>query len=436
MGQVYYDMGFLSSNEVVETSATDLVGQYIGQTGPKTQKTLERALGKILFIDEAYRLADGQFAKEAMDELVDCITKPKFFKKMIIILAGYDLDINRLLSINPGLTSRFPESLQFAPLSPDHCISLFARLLSKEKRAMLSNSATDFDITCLLSPDIDMDKRLAKGFETLSTTSGWANARDVMTLAKTVFGNTLKTMQVSNFRKLILKKETVIDELENMIAERSNRVNHNTRHSGFECNNVQKMLPLHTQPSKSPMASSSSGQKSNANSSNDSQADEIQQINKYQGNPISRRDANVANDVWNQLEIDKGKAEAMEQEFSRVIEEEEEHQKNLRTLEEEHDRIARQADEVRLQAKEELKRQLEQKRLQLEVERRKQESIGREIENKRRAREEVHRKEQANQQKLRVMELCIQGYRWIKQTGGYRCAGGYHWVTNAELDLV
>jgi len=55
MGKVYYDMGFLNSNEIVECSASDLVGQYVGQTGPKTKKLLEKALGKVLFVDEAYR---------------------------------------------------------------------------------------------------------------------------------------------------------------------------------------------------------------------------------------------------------------------------------------------------------------------------------------------------------------------------------------------
>lgn len=113
MGNVYYDMGFLSSADVIESSATDLIGQYIGQTGPKTQALLEKALGKVLLVDEAYRPGENHFAKEAIDEIVDCITKPKFKQRLIIILAGYDNDINRLMAINPGLTSRFPESIPF-----------------------------------------------------------------------------------------------------------------------------------------------------------------------------------------------------------------------------------------------------------------------------------------------------------------------------------
>ena len=111
MGKVYYDMGFLANAQVVECSAKDMVAEYIGQTGPKTQKLIESALGKVLFIDEAYRLAEGHFAKEAVDELVDCVTKPKFYQKVIIILAGYEKDIKRLTSINSGFSSRFPGEL-------------------------------------------------------------------------------------------------------------------------------------------------------------------------------------------------------------------------------------------------------------------------------------------------------------------------------------
>jgi len=133
MGKVYYDMGFLSSAKVEECFATELIGEYVGQTGPKTQKLVEKGLGKVLFIDEAYRLSDGMFAKEAMDELVDCLTKPKFAGKLVIILAGYDEHINRLMNMNPGLRSRFPETITFENLTPDACIALLKQELQRKK---------------------------------------------------------------------------------------------------------------------------------------------------------------------------------------------------------------------------------------------------------------------------------------------------------------
>jgi AAA+ superfamily predicted ATPase len=94
MGQIYYDMGFLATKEVVEASVTDLIGEYLGQTGPKTIKMFEKARGKVLFIDEAYRLGQGPFAKEAIDEIVDCLTKEDFIGRIVVILAGYQEEID------------------------------------------------------------------------------------------------------------------------------------------------------------------------------------------------------------------------------------------------------------------------------------------------------------------------------------------------------
>ncbi|KAE8346316.1 hypothetical protein BDV24DRAFT_158560 [Aspergillus arachidicola] len=115
-------MGILASADGIESSATDLVGQYVGQTGPKTKGLLEKAIGKILLVKAVYRLAEGPFAKEALDKIVDYTTNSKFFQKLIIIiLAGYDTDINGLMAINPRPISRFPESLEFNELSSDDC---------------------------------------------------------------------------------------------------------------------------------------------------------------------------------------------------------------------------------------------------------------------------------------------------------------------------
>ena len=132
-GQVYYDLGFLAQVEVVECSATDLIGQYVGQTGPKTMKQLERGLGKVLFIDEAYRLGHGGFAQEAMDELIDNMTKSKFAEKMIIILAGYDNDMNKLLRVNERLSSRFADEISFPSLNPNLCLQLLEQSLKKSQ---------------------------------------------------------------------------------------------------------------------------------------------------------------------------------------------------------------------------------------------------------------------------------------------------------------
>ncbi|CAI7659971.1 unnamed protein product [Penicillium viridicatum] len=430
MGQVYYDMGLLASSEVIETSATDLVGQYVGQTGPKTQKVLERGLGKVLFIDEAYRLAEGHFAKEAMDEIVDGITKPRFAQKLIIILAGYDADINQLMSINPGLTSRFPESLQFDPLSSADCINLICELLLKEKRDLLSKSQAQFDLVCLESPDFEFKKAMSKRFDRLSKTAGWANARDVGTLTKTIFG---KTLQSSSGKKLVLKKDTVLEVLDSMINERSSReVFSQSPPSTSIKKREQTDLAIRTQPLSNPVTEPDSKGSVNEDVASSKKPDTTEPGTDTSA-ATTKRDAGVPDEVWYQLEKDKALAEAKEKEFLRLKEEEEEQEKEILKLKAEEEKAARELEEAKRKADEDAKIRHEQARLQLELERRRQEAILEKLRKQQEALAEARRKEQANQMKLRSMGVCVQGYQWHKQSGGYRCAGGAHWVSDGQL---
>ena len=178
MGKVFYDMGFLSFVEVIECSASDLIAQYVGQTGPKTRSFLEKTLGKVLFVDEAYRLGEGHFASEAINELVDIITKPKFFGKVVVILAGYDEDMNRLMAVNTGLSSRFSEEIIFRDMTPGHCVQLLDRDLQQKK----------INVTAL------RDHEMVGLLDTLSRLPFWGNARDVQTLVKAMVGSTFKAI--------------------------------------------------------------------------------------------------------------------------------------------------------------------------------------------------------------------------------------------------
>ena len=98
------------------------MGQYVGQTGPLLRKTFEKAVGQVLFIDEAYRLKDGASAKEAIDEIVSPLTDERCRGKIIVIPAGYDNDSNELVTVNRGLSSRFIEEVILVNLHPEECI--------------------------------------------------------------------------------------------------------------------------------------------------------------------------------------------------------------------------------------------------------------------------------------------------------------------------
>ncbi|MCW3114234.1 MAG: hypothetical protein JWR18_2630 [Segetibacter sp.] len=130
LGQVYYDIGLLASNKVVEVSRGDLVGQYVGHTAPKTQKVFESALGGILFIDEAYSLfkAGTDFGSEAVETLIKLMEDNR--ERIVVIIAGYPREIEELLSSNPGIKSRFSKSLHFDDYSKEELIQIFYKMVA------------------------------------------------------------------------------------------------------------------------------------------------------------------------------------------------------------------------------------------------------------------------------------------------------------------
>ncbi len=120
MGKLLRATGVLSKGHLVEVERADLVGEYIGHTALKTREQVRRALGGILFIDEAYSLARGgekDFGKESIDVLVKAMEDHK--EDLVLILAGYKEEMEWFLRSNPGLRSRFPIHLDF----PDYTVS-------------------------------------------------------------------------------------------------------------------------------------------------------------------------------------------------------------------------------------------------------------------------------------------------------------------------
>src|SRR5699024_2755494 len=106
--------GLLSKGHFIEAERADLVGEYIGQTAQKTRAMIQKAMGGVLFIDEAYSLARGgekDFGKEAIDTLVKHMED--HHNDFVLILAGYPNEMERFLSLNPGLHSRFPFIMDF-----------------------------------------------------------------------------------------------------------------------------------------------------------------------------------------------------------------------------------------------------------------------------------------------------------------------------------
>ncbi len=120
IGKVFHDIGVLSRGHLVEAERADLVGEYIGHTALKTKEILKKSLGGVLFVDEAYTLAQGgekDFGKEAIATLVKAMEDHR--DNLIVILAGYCHEMEYFINSNPGLRSRFPLQIDFSDYSSE-----------------------------------------------------------------------------------------------------------------------------------------------------------------------------------------------------------------------------------------------------------------------------------------------------------------------------
>lgn len=127
MARIYKSLGILSKGQLVEVDRAGLVAGYVGQTAPKTREAVEKALGGVLFIDEAYSLTyhkdASDFGMEAVDTLLKLMEDNR--DDLIVIVAGYDGLMDEFVRSNPGLESRFNRFLHFDDYTMDEMLEIF-----------------------------------------------------------------------------------------------------------------------------------------------------------------------------------------------------------------------------------------------------------------------------------------------------------------------
>ncbi|MDT5335828.1 MAG: hypothetical protein QOD90_1333 [Mycobacterium sp.] len=137
-------LGVIAEPKLVETSRKDFVAEYEGQSSVKTSRTIDRAVGGVLFIDEAYTLVqerDGRadpFGTEALDTLLARMENDR--DRLVVIIAGYSADIDRLLESNDGLRSRFSTRVEFDSYGPEEIVEI-AKVLAVSNDSTLSDEA-------------------------------------------------------------------------------------------------------------------------------------------------------------------------------------------------------------------------------------------------------------------------------------------------------
>lgn len=141
LGELFRDMNILAKGHLIEVERADLVGEYIGQTAQKTRDLVKKALGGILFVDEAYSLARGgekDFGKEAIDTLVKQMEDKK--DQFVLILAGYSDEMEHFLRLNPGLPSRFPMIISFPNYTGNELLAISEQMIIDQEYKLTSEA--------------------------------------------------------------------------------------------------------------------------------------------------------------------------------------------------------------------------------------------------------------------------------------------------------
>lgn len=131
---ILYNLGYIEQNKLIEVSSKDLVAEYVGQTGPKTMSVVEKALGGVLFIDEAYSLAEGigsgnSYNAEAIATLIQAMENNR--DNLVVIFAGYTKEMQSFLNANSGIVSRIGYTLEFEDYTEQQLLQIFNSMIKK-----------------------------------------------------------------------------------------------------------------------------------------------------------------------------------------------------------------------------------------------------------------------------------------------------------------
>ena len=203
IGGLYKAIGVLSKGQLVETDRAGLVAGYVGQTAEKTKKVIESAMGGVLFIDEAYALAPANagndFGREAIETILKAMEDHR--DDLVVIAAGYENEMERFISSNPGLESRFNRYFIFEDYNGEELFEIFSSMCAKNSY-VLDEEAKEF---------------AAKLFTDLyeNRDENFGNARDV----RNIFENmvSVHSDRIAALQKV--DKETLVTVLEEDVSK-------------------------------------------------------------------------------------------------------------------------------------------------------------------------------------------------------------------------
>ena len=159
IAEIFYDEGILPTKNMIEVDPSGLVAQFVGQTGPKTHDVIQRALGGVLFVDEAYGLdgSTNQGGHDFKGEAVEALLKDmeEYRGKFCVILAGYTNEMIHLMNSNPGFKSRIPNHnyIRFSDYSPDELVEIAKLMVKNDGYTITDDAVTELRKIIVLAKD-------------------------------------------------------------------------------------------------------------------------------------------------------------------------------------------------------------------------------------------------------------------------------------------
>lgn len=219
VGKIFAEENLLSNNKkFVEAQRYDLIGEYVGQTAPKTKKVIEEADGGVLFIDEAYSIssyiqneARGDYGQECISTLLKELEDKR--NSLCVIMAGYTDEMEKMFKVNPGFESRIQFKINFPDYSEYELYEIFKKFAKKENYKMSSN----------------IKKLLIEKFVSAKENKNFSNARYVRNLYEKVKFEQADRVSITNENINIIKKCDIIKAI-----EKSNENKINKHQIGFK----------------------------------------------------------------------------------------------------------------------------------------------------------------------------------------------------------
>eukprot|EP00698_Gefionella_okellyi_P004376 TRINITY_DN14046_c0_g1_i1.p1 TRINITY_DN14046_c0_g1~~TRINITY_DN14046_c0_g1_i1.p1 ORF type:complete len:1528 (+),score=457.91 TRINITY_DN14046_c0_g1_i1:247-4584(+) len=433
MGQVLYRMGLLSHGRVLECQGSDLLGFYVHEGKRIVEQKMNEARGGILFVDEAYALGQSGLhstnAKEAVDQLVGMMTSDEC-SSVVVIFAGYEDKMRDFMQHgNDGLASRFPRTIFFKDWDAEDSTSFALKNLSKN--FLVEETVAD---------------RLREGFAAVIARPKWSNGRDVETIINQIKGQraTRNTIPEQRDSRPTIKAVDVDNAITGMLANRPEE--------------MRDPLAQLLKRQQSDLGLAGPAMMSAATPSTNTQQQvrrivEVKEVEQEKEAEVTVEQAQaragdddpLADAILGELEkamkkcgyckdIDEDIALLSQETLPRNVVEMV--TGGAKVAAEKVNQVMKGQKQKLLQHYQAVKAAIEEEKRRKEEE----EERARQAENEarreaiRKAQAQAEQQRQKTQQALRQMSSCEAGFSWIKVAGGYRCAGGSHHISDADLD--